>query len=281
VLFEPDGHGDLVCTAAFGVDVLGQRVSMDRQSMVFETFTSGRTRHLVGADRHPGIDQEARARMSEILGRDLTAGVWVPVLNLGRSVGVLVVGFHPDTADLADQIPVLEILAAEAAVAMERQDLLLRLEAEAGSDALTGTANRRTWEVRLPAAIEVASRTGHPLAVIILDLDHFKAYNDANGHPAGDSLLRHLVSTWSARIRPSDLLARYGGEEFAVLLPNCDAAGAARTANELRSLVPADQTCSAGVAIWIPGDTAHSLIARADNALYAAKHAGRNQTVTA
>jgi len=203
------------------------------------------------------------------------------VINLGRSVGVLVVGFDPDTVDLPDQIPVLEILAGEAAVAMERQDLLLRLEAEAGSDALTGAANRRTWEVRLPAAIEVATRTGQPLAVIILDLDHFKAYNDANGHPAGDSLLRHLVSTWSARIRPSDVLARYGGEEFAVLLPNCDAAGAARIANELRSLVPADQTCSAGVAIWVPGDTAHTLIARADNALYAAKHAGRNQTVTA
>jgi diguanylate cyclase (GGDEF)-like protein len=280
-LFEPDGHGDLVCTAAFGIDALGVRMSMDRPSMVVETFTSGRTKHLVRANQHPGVDHMMLSRLSEILGQEITAGIWVPVINLGRSVGVLVVGFDPDTADLADQIPVLEILAAEAAVAMERQDLLLRLEAEAGSDALTGAANRRTWEVRLPAAIDQAARTDHSLAVIILDLDHFKAYNDAHGHPAGDALLRHLVTTWSARIRPSDVLARYGGEEFAVLLPNCDAAGAARLANELRALVPADQTCSAGVATWVAGDTAHTLIARADNALYAAKRAGRNQTVTA
>jgi len=280
-LMEPSSDGDLVCTAAHGVDLLGLRQPLDRPSMTVETFLSGRTRHLIRADRHPGVDQALLAHLSQVVGRTVTAGIWVPVLSRGRCLGVLATGYTAEAADIADQIPVLEILAAEAAVALERQDLLLRLEAEASSDALTGAANRRTWELRLPQAIDQAARGGSPLAVIILDLDHFKAYNDAHGHPAGDSLLCHLVAAWSARLRPSDLLARYGGEEFAVLLPGCDVTDAARVADELRALVPADQTCSAGVTTWIHGESPGTLIARADTALYAAKTGGRNQTIAA
>src|SRR5207342_811218 len=266
--------------AAHGLDALGTRAPLGRQSMVVDTFLSGRTQHLLDPDRHPGVDQAALARASELLGKKITAGAWVPVSARGRCIGVLRVAFTTDAHDVAEQIPVLEILAAEAAVAIERQDLLHRLEAEAGTDALTGAANRRTWEARLAQAIDHTNDTGYPLSVIILDLDHFKTYNDTHGHPAGDSLLRHLANTWTARLRPSDVLARYGGEEFAVLLPKCDAADAARLADELRALVPAAQTCSAGVATQTPGETAHALIARADAALYAAKTAGRNQTIT-
>jgi diguanylate cyclase (GGDEF)-like protein len=115
----------------------------------------------------------------------------------------------------------------------------------------------------------------------LLDLDHFKVFNDTHGHPAGDALLRDVAQAWSSQLRVTDLLARYGGEEFAVVLPNCDVEAARHLLERLLGSVPDGASASAGVAAWDGQESAEALLARADVALYAAKEAGRNRVTTA
>jgi diguanylate cyclase (GGDEF)-like protein len=182
---------------------------------------------------------------------------------------------------LRDQLPTLEIVAGETAVAIERHNLMIRLATEADTDGLTGARNRRAWESGLPKALQRASQSGLPVTVVLLDLDHFKAFNDTFGHPTGDALLREVVQAWQARLRPGDLLARYGGEEFAVLLQECTIDDAHTVAESLRALMPRGQTCSAGAATWDGIESAGGLVERADRALYEAKRSGRNQLVVA
>jgi diguanylate cyclase (GGDEF)-like protein len=114
----------------------------------------------------------------------------------------------------------------------------------------------------------------------MLDLDNFKAFNDAHGHLAGDRLLKQAAAAWQAQLRPGDVLARLGGEEFAVLLANCSLADAASVVERLRTSTPGSQTCSAGLAASSPEDAAETLMARADAALYAAKDGGRDRLAT-
>jgi diguanylate cyclase (GGDEF)-like protein len=115
----------------------------------------------------------------------------------------------------------------------------------------------------------------------MLDLDHFKSYNDTHGHQAGDRLLSSASAAWVAQLRSTDLIARYGGEEFIVILPDCSLDDAVVTADSLREAVPSGATCSAGVATLDDVDSAAQLIGRADHALYHAKASGRNCTSTA
>jgi diguanylate cyclase (GGDEF)-like protein len=152
-------------------------------------------------------------------------------------------------------------------------DSLGRLELLAGTDALTGLANRRGWTGRVRGEINRATRTGAPLAVALIDLDDFKAFNDERGHAAGDRLLSDCAGAWSGAIRDMDFLARLGGDEFAVLLPGCDSAQAQEIAERLRAAVPADASCSTGVAQWRPGQSIIETLAAADAALYEAKRA--------
>jgi diguanylate cyclase (GGDEF)-like protein len=112
----------------------------------------------------------------------------------------------------------------------------------------------------------------------MLDLDHFKAFNDRFGHQRGDELLRVAAERWTGELRSGDRLSRYGGEEFLVLLPRCDADDAVHVLDRMRALTPDGQTCSAGVALWDGIEQANELLARVDAALYAAKSAGRDRT---
>jgi diguanylate cyclase (GGDEF)-like protein len=148
-------------------------------------------------------------------------------------------------------------------------------------DDLTGLRNRRGWDATLSVALDRARRDGQPLAVAMLDLDHFKRFNDEFGHQAGDRLLRTAAAAWKDALRAADQIARYGGEEFIVLLHDADGAGAHGTLERLRLATPAGQTFSAGLATWDATESSDELIARADRALYAAKQSGRNRTVVA
>jgi diguanylate cyclase (GGDEF)-like protein/PAS domain S-box-containing protein len=163
----------------------------------------------------------------------------------------------------------------------QRAELLAQVEALARTDALTGVANRRVWDEELPRELARAARSGEPLCVALLDLDHFKAYNDRHGHQAGDRLLKETAAAWKSMIRVTDLLARYGGEEFGLLAPSCTREDARSLADRLRAVVPGGATVSIGVAAWDGQETAEELVARADAALYAAKEAGRDRCVTA
>jgi len=113
-----------------------------------------------------------------------------------------------------------------------------QLAALARHDGLTGIPNRRTWDSELPVAMDRARRDGVPLSVAILDLDHFKHFNDRFGHQAGDRLLKSATTAWSQLLRSTDLLCRYGGEEFSVLLPDATIEQAAEVLERLRRITP-------------------------------------------
>jgi len=164
---------------------------------------------------------------------------------------------------------------------LERRSLLLRLAADARTNPLTGLANRRAWDEQLPLAVAHAERLAHPLAVALLDVDHFKAHNDRHGHPGGDRALRELGARWGAVVRGIDVLARIGGEEFGLILPGCDADEALDVVERLRGDMPAGLTASAGIAIWHAPMTAEDVVARADRELYRAKREGRDRACLA
>jgi diguanylate cyclase (GGDEF)-like protein len=157
-------------------------------------------------------------------------------------------------------------------------------------DELTGLANQRVFHNQLPRLLSLARRARIPLTLVLLDLDHFKQMNDTHGHAAGDAVLSRVGSVLGEGRRKEDLVARIGGEEFAIVLPGVDARGAMlvtdRLLANLRSLRigeigDANVTASAGLAVARSDDDAGTLFARADQALYAAKHAGRDRIVRA
>ncbi|NDV11405.1 GGDEF domain-containing protein [Crenobacter caeni] len=154
------------------------------------------------------------------------------------------------------------------------------------TDELTGLANRRAATLRLQALItqaELGCRDG--LSVIMFDLDHFKAINDTHGHDAGDLVLQGFAEIMRSTCRQTDTVARLGGEEFLCLLPGAQAATALQVAERIRNALselaasPGPVRCSAGIASIGPGDTAATLIKRADSALYRAKQTGRNRSL--
>lgn len=166
------------------------------------------------------------------------------------------------------------------------------LERLATTDGLTGLRNHRFFQETLEFELDRAGRAPRPLTLLMLDVDHFKSFNDTHGHPAGDELLKRLARAVEGRLRRTDIVARYGGEELAIVLLDTDAAGGERIANDLAKVIreidlPGVEaqplghlSASIGLASY-PRDAADraTLIRRADAALYAAKHGGRDQVV--
>jgi diguanylate cyclase (GGDEF)-like protein len=159
------------------------------------------------------------------------------------------------------------------------QDQAAQLAALAHNDMLTGIPNRRAWELELPRDMARVRRHGGRLCVALLDLDHFKRFNDQYGHQGGDRLLKEATAAWRTRIRSTDLLARYGGEEFAVLLRDCGPGEAIQVLGDLRAATPLGQSFSAGVAEWDGQESPERLVGRADVGLYEAKRAGRDRVI--
>ena len=168
------------------------------------------------------------------------------------------------------------------------------LEALAATDALTGIPNRRSFDLFLGREWRRAQREELSLGLLLLDVDHFKSFNDRYGHPAGDACLARVAAAIvTAMGRAGDIVARYGGEEFAAILPGTELEGALYVAEHIRLAVAAldiqhlDSSCgtvtiSIGAAVVIPRPSLapEALVNSADNALYAAKRAGRNQVAT-
>jgi len=163
----------------------------------------------------------------------------------------------------------------------EREELLDRVQDLARRDSLTGLPNRRALEEQLPQEMARARRSLAPLSVAILDIDHFKSYNDTHGHLAGDEVLRACAKAWDSALRAEDAIVRFGGEEFLVLLPDTEPEQAADIVERLRKETPMEQTCSAGLAVWDRVESIDDLLRRADEALYLAKASGRNQLAQA
>ena len=186
----------------------------------------------------------------------------------------------PDSEELAVRLEIAErILKVHAQLARQNE----RLSELAAIDELTGTKNRRRFREDLDLLYAQAERLGSPLSLIMLDLDHFKEYNDTFGHPAGDEILQRVGAILRSALRGHDVVARYGGEEFVVLLPATDDDEAMVVAERLRGAIAGKSwprravTASLGVGTIGP-DTAgaRALVEHADRALYQSKQAGRN-----
>ena len=196
----------------------------------------------------------------------------------------------------ADASPIFDDSGRLKAVVETLRDLTeekmaqLALEKLASRDGLTGLANRRCFDDTLAAEWARAQRQTQPISLLMVDVDNFKAYNDANGHLGGDECLKRIATAVASEMRANDLVARYGGEEFAVILPNQSLKGAAIVGERIRRRVECLQlpnggapsrrvTVSIGAATAIVGadNCASDLVATADAALYRAKHLGRNR----
>jgi diguanylate cyclase (GGDEF)-like protein len=278
-LFEADGRGGLTCTASAGLDLRGMRMSLSGRSQIVASFNSARTNYVVDVANDAGVDRDTINWLESISGGRIEAGVYTPVVVTGRSIAVLITTFAFGHASAIDLVSMLEVLAAEAGVAIEREDLLRRLHEQTITDPLTGLGNRRAWLDGLARETARSARTGEPLGVVMLDLDEFKGYNDANGHPAGDALLALVAADWKVRLRGGDIICRVGGEEFGLLLPGCPATAMYDLVESLRDLLPDGQTVSAGSTLWEPGENSAVTVARADALLYEAKTTGRDRQV--
>ena len=200
---------------------------------------------------------------------------------------------------LAADSPLAAVLAADAGTAEPGYCLIVRdmtgqrdaaeeARHAAVCDHLTGIGNRRAFFEAAETELRRWQRLPRPLSLLLIDVDHFKRVNDSHGHPVGDAVLRHIAGLMGTTFRQIDLVARIGGEEFAVLLPAADLASAQRAAERLRAALEAQPAptdagpvgCTVSIGISTMDDTTGSvdaLLKRADDALYAAKHSGRNR----
>ncbi len=207
----------------------------------------------------------------------------VPVVAHGHVVGVMVAwSTRPSTEETLGAFAPL--------VGAALQGVRSRLEHEhlAFDDGLTGVGNRRRFDRDLERLVGIDSDRGLPVALAMVDVDHFKQFNDAHGHQTGDAVLRHVAAVISATVRSGDLVYRYGGEEFAVLLPGADLDDAVEVVERVRAAIAASPlpgvspetvppvTVSVGVSVTPPADGA-AMVRAADGALYAAKSGGRNR----
>ncbi|HWJ83607.1 MAG TPA: EAL domain-containing protein [Nocardioides sp.] len=214
-------------------------------------ITTGRLMWLGGALMVAPVTSEV-ARLT-----GFEHGSWVVLLG-GCVVAVLVV------LRLADLVSDLQSTAVQLAALARR-------------DGLTGVPNRRTWDHELVRACARARDHGTPLTAAVLDLDRFKDYNDTHGHLSGDRVLKETAAAWSQVLDDRGFLARYGGEEFTVLLPDLSPTDALPVLEQLRLSVADGQTCSVGAAGWDRVESPAAMVARADQALYHAKRAGRDR----
>jgi diguanylate cyclase (GGDEF)-like protein len=219
--------------------------------------------------------------------------ICTPLSSLGEAIGSLHLVFPGGHAISPEEQRLAGMLAEQLSFALGNLRLREALREHSVRDSLTGLFNRRYLEETLERELRRAARKGQPLAVVMLDVDHFKRVNDTFGHDAGDAVLRSLAATLRAAVRGSDIICRYGGEEFIAMLPEAGLETALQRAEALRAAVARTEvsdgrqkigpvTLSLGVAAYPEhGETPAALIARADEALYAAKREGRNRVVVA
>jgi two-component system cell cycle response regulator len=214
----------------------------------------------------------------------------LPLLVKDEVVGTFTVAARRPGAFPGDRREMLGVIANQVAISLQNGRMYEVLEEQATTDGLTGLVNHRTFQERFSAMIGRADRHKFKVSMILTDIDHFKKINDTYGHPTGDQVLKRVAAILKASARKIDIVARYGGEEFAIVLEGTDRAGARMLAERIREEIsqqsfesakgPFKATLSLGVSVYPDDARAKAdIISRADQALYAAKHGGRNRTV--
>lgn len=217
----------------------------------------------------------------------------LPIATDEATLGVMALFSRNPRAFDSQSERILTVLASQAAIAIKNAQLYETTQQLAITDGLTGVYNRRYFQRQLESEFRRAPRFGYPIALILLDCDYFKRFNDTHGHLLGDQVLRSLAQVLRETVRETDVVARYGGEEFAVILPETNAEQAVEVADRIRQNVarrpfwgrgqtPVAVTVSIGVASRLAADTKpEDLIDLADSALYQAKETGRDRICTA
>jgi diguanylate cyclase (GGDEF)-like protein len=274
-LLEPSGR-DFVSTAMAGIDLSPVTIQPREHAGPGRAFTSKDTYFVADASDHPALAPPL------VEATHARSAVFEPVLRDGVVAGVLIVIWQAPLEALPDApAGVLRLLAAQAAVAIEHAALHSRVASMALTDAHTGLMTVRAWEEELPRELARARRSESPLSVAVLDIDHMSAFNMLRGEREGDMLIKETGARWRNELREVDILARLDGTEFGVLLPSCGLGEAVEVLDRVRAATPRGQTASAGVARWDGEEPAELLMVRAQDALAAAKSAGRNLTIAA
>lgn len=215
--------------------------------------------------------------------------------NSIEDLGKVVTSIVQDTKKMVEKNQELELqLVNSSKQVTELRKNLDNVKKEAMTDGLTGLSNRKAFDKAIRDHVEEAENLGIPLILMMLDIDHFKKFNDTYGHQVGDQVLRLVARTLTDNVKGRDTAARYGGEEFAILLPETTLAGGIKVADVLRKSVETKEvinktsnetlgriTLSVGVAEYRPGESISEFIERADAALYSAKNGGRNRVEAA
>jgi diguanylate cyclase (GGDEF)-like protein len=279
---EAEAHG-------WPTEFAGREVGLSERTWAAWMLRSAEEPYLLDAladqkDRMPILTlDEGSPRAESLLMLPLRAG--------DRNLGALVLTGKAGTFD-ATALRVLGILTNQTAAALATIRHLDRSRQLAIRDGLTRLYNRRAFDEALGQAVAREDRKNGTLAVLLLDIDHFKKLNDTHGHQAGDEALRHMAVILQRHLRQGDLAARYGGEEFVVILPATDHKGALYLAERVRKAIAKasvvfegarlSMTVSLGMAVWPrDGRDTETLMAAADQGLYAAKEGGRNRVVAA
>lgn len=268
--------GDLTVMATLGAGETGDAVAAD--GVVAEAW---QRRETILVDQ---LDPASDPVLAEHLPHARTLLV-TPLVADGNPLGILVVEARRRSHRLERRVlSTIGQFTSHAALALRNAWLLEEVRRMADTDGLTGLSNRRSFERALEREVARVARTGDKLALVLLDIDHFKELNDRHGHQVGDTVLRATGAALNAASREFDTPARYGGEEFVVLLPGCGAAEAVAAAERFRGAIAAADgdvhvTASAGVAT-LPHNAldAPGLVRAADEALYESKRRGRNVT---
>jgi diguanylate cyclase (GGDEF)-like protein len=222
--------------------------------------------------------------------KETLSEICVPLIFFGRKIGVLSLERAIAGDFEADEIKTIEAVADICAGAIQNANVFEQTKQLAYKDGLTGIFNRRYFEMRIAEELERSIRYGTSMAVVMLDIDHFKRLNDEFGHLLGDEVLKQVSNELLRQVRKGDLVTRFGGEEFAILLPQTNGDNAMEAAEKLRRSVaefhfpgvPRPVTISAGIGDFPHfGKTRDEIVSAADEALYAAKQAGRNRVMMA
>jgi len=278
-------------TEMVNADIYVKFFSIEDQNQVLHETTTrieSELQHILGyvGDAGEGAAEFGKTLASaegDILGAKDVEGLKVAVTKV-----------ITDTRKMEEINQTLETKLAESTdeIGQLREDLE-DMRREALTDALTGIANRKLFDMELRRQARDAMETGESMSLLMLDIDNFKAFNDAYGHQTGDEVLKLLASTMTKAVKGDDVPARYGGEEFTVILPATDLDGAVHVAEHIRERISTKKlvnratnqnlgriTVSIGAAVFEFGESLSDLIKRADQALYKAKGNGRNQVVS-
>jgi diguanylate cyclase (GGDEF)-like protein len=281
-----DRHLQIVATAGYSVELVRHLRIQPGDGVIGSVFASGRT--LLGtAATDTGDPRRRRIRYRT------DSYIAMPIRSAREALGVICVTDRLDNQPFTrHDVSTLRALAAPAALALAREAALVQMREfayGAAVDPLTGTFNRRHFEARFEEELQRSRRDGQPLALLMIDIDDFKAVNDSFGHLVGDIVIKDVADILRRSVRVFDVCSRFGGEEFAVLMPGTTVESAMKVAERIRERVesyrPADKrlsavrvTASVGLAaVSSSGATAGSLIAQADDALYLAKRQGKNR----